>query len=342
MTYAVRKDTLAGIRQSALFIKKDQSGQPLQVAVSQLLAYEATGPGMVHPEEEAFKFYYSNHVFSMIAAQYGPHEPLPEAVAALARSYVKLASDISVRLAYYCLLIITRESRHMHGNAAAHTKIKNKWGLPVSAFIQSIKSLGSMAAANRLRQTPPSTTLGQYVSGITDAFNSPGCWAGGYGGEKWGRVAETLRCLVYGETTPEMFADTAFTLAHNGGPIFDKSMLYHPQDRGKLYKVLDVQHEGMVLQLWNDDIALRPGPLSSFVAEAKALFPKGTAGYVDWFKVAASSAKHARLYAKEKQEQIAKHGPSPLATAIDKAEAQKFYVSPNEFVTIVERLKEAA
>ena len=64
MIYAVTERYAGGIKQSALFIKRDQADQPLAVAVEQLLAYEAAGPGLAHPEQEAFKFYYSNHVFS--------------------------------------------------------------------------------------------------------------------------------------------------------------------------------------------------------------------------------------------------------------------------------------
>ena len=338
MTYALRKDTLAGIKQSALFIKKDQSGQPLQVAVAQLLAYEAASPGLAHPEQEAFKFYYANHAFSMIAAQYGPHEPLPEAVAELARSYVKISSDLSVRLAYYCLLIITREARHMYANAAAYEKIKNKWGSPVSNFLKLIKPEGETGAVNRLRTSPPNTTLGQFVSGLTDAFNTSGCWSGGYGGPKWGKVAETLRQMVYGETSPEMFADTGFTLAHNGGPIFNKGMLYHHQNNSVLYKLLDVQRSGQMPQLWNDAAALRPaGPFSAFVTEAKALYAESLAGYVDWYVVCALGALHGP-YSKEKQEQIAKHGESPLAKEINKEESKKFYITPGEYITVVERM----
>jgi hypothetical protein len=341
MTYALRKDTLAGIKQSALFLKKNMAVQPVTLAAAQLVAYETAGAGLVHPEQEAFKFYYANHVFSMITSKYGPHEPLPLEVAELARAYVKLSSDLAVRLAYYCLLIIVREARHMHSNPTAIAIIKDKWGASVANFLKSIRNSSEDAAVNKLRNSPPNTTLGQLVSGITDAFNYPGIWTGGYGGKAWGKVSETLRSMIYGETTPEMFADTAYTLAHNGGPIFNKGMLYNHQDNGKLFKTLDVQRAGMVPQLWNDVPTMRPsGPqFTEFVTRSKALFSEATSGYVDWFKVMALGALHGP-YSKEKAEQIAKHGASPLATALDKAEAVKFYITNTEFVTIYQREKE--
>jgi hypothetical protein len=344
VTYGLRKDTLAGIKQSALFLKRSLADQPAKTAAAQLVAYEsALAHKLVHPEAEAFKFYYANHVFSMIAGRYGPHEPLPEAVADLARAYVKIASDLTVRLAYYCILIITREARHMYNNPAAHDLIKDKWGAPVANFLKSIRAAGEDAAVNKLRHSAPTTSLGQFVSGITEAFFYPGIWSGGYGGPKWGKVAETLRSMIYGETTAEMFADTGFTLAHNGGPIFNKGMLYNHQNNTALFKLLDVQRSGQVPQLWNVVPAMRPAgsDFAGFVALASKLFPEGTSGYVDWYKVCALGALHGP-YSSEKQQQVAAHGPSELATALDKAEASRFYIAPDEFVTVYEREKEAA
>jgi hypothetical protein len=45
---------------------------------------------------------------------------------------------------------------------------------------------------------------------------------------KWGNIADTLRHLVTGELSPEMFCDLGFALAHNNGPIFNKGKHPHP------------------------------------------------------------------------------------------------------------------
>ena len=176
------------------------------------------------------------------------------------------------------------------------------------------------------------------MAGLTDAFNSPGCWSGGYGGPKWGAVAETLRKMVYGEISPEMFSDTGFTLAHNDGPIFNKGMLYHHQNNSVLYKFSTCSGRGRFRSCGTTfrRCVLRGVP--GVRDKAQALFPEATAGYVDWYKVCALGAIHGRL-TEGKAEQIAKHGASPLATAIDKAEAAKFYVMPENTSRWYERVR---
>src|SRR5687767_3521180 len=75
VTYHLRKDTLAGVKLSALFDKRDLSDVPLPKAISALNAYMGKSPSMVKTCAEALKFYYANHVFSLIASRYDAHEP---------------------------------------------------------------------------------------------------------------------------------------------------------------------------------------------------------------------------------------------------------------------------
>ena len=45
---------------------------------------------------------------------------------------------------------------------------------------------------------------------------------GGFGGPKWGNIANILYQYERGELTPLMFVDTCWGLQHNGGAYFDK------------------------------------------------------------------------------------------------------------------------
>lgn len=338
--YHLRNDTLAGLKTSALFLPRRLWGQPLSLAISSLNAYMHENSKNASPEAEAFKFYYANHVFSLIANQYELHEPLPGAVCDLARGYVKLSSDLVVRLAYYCLLICTREVRHLHGNSAIYSALMEEWGQPVSDFLKAGHG-GEEGAVAKLRNDPPDTSLGNFVGGLAMAFHD-GNWSGGYGGPAWGKVADTLYKVVVGDTTPEMFADTAFTLAHNNGPIFNKGMLYTGYSHF-IYKLLDVQRSGQVPQLFLDDSTGHlnlDSATKSFIADALITFPEELGGYVDWFKVEALGA--LRHYGSEKSAQVAAHGHSTYMSELEAKEGKKFWITPTEHVLVVEREKEAA
>lgn len=64
-----------------------------------------------------------------------------------------------------------------------------------------------------------------------------GGWAGGYGGPRWGNVANLLVQHLRGEVSTTYFVDQAFGLEHNGGCVFNKLADYWTQ--GELKKVLD-------------------------------------------------------------------------------------------------------
>ena len=129
---------------------------------------------------------------------------------------------------FYLLLICTRESRHTK-DAVSSPFIKGlgkKYGDGCTGFWSSIKGTGSSGAAERLRNSPPDVLLGDYTKFLADMFNG-GQFSGGYGGVAWGAVAVVLRDYSIGAISAEMMMDTAFTLCHNNGPIFNKGMLFN-------------------------------------------------------------------------------------------------------------------
>jgi hypothetical protein len=55
--------------------------------------------------------------------------------------------------------------------------------------------------------------------------------------------------MLGGEITGSMFIDTCFTIAHNGGPIFNKAELFNGYGNDFLPSLLNLQHEGKLLPL---------------------------------------------------------------------------------------------
>jgi len=271
------------------------------------------------PETEAVTFYFSNHAASVVASQFDQHEPLRKEVADIVRGYAKLSSDMVVRLTYYVLLIITREARHKYPNDAFDTHLLESYGPEFMKFHKAIVGKGSSGAASALRNNPPDLTIGSYVTGLTDLFNN-GSFSSGYGGKPWGNVAETLRKLLHGEISAETFGDTAFTLAHNNGPIFNKGMLYQQQG-GDFIKLLDVQRSGQIPQFF-DAFGYHTSALNAYRDNAIAVYPEELTGYVDWFKVEALGAVHT--YTQEKVKQVQKYGPSLYEAELAKVQGTKF------------------
>lgn len=362
--YALRKDTLAGLKQSSLFEPR-RIDVPLVMTIAKLNAYMQS-PTIVRPEAEAVKFYFANHIYSLIASKYGPHEPLPEAVYPLARGYIKMSSELIVRLVYYTLMITTREARHFPGPTTVLDNIEIECGKGVGTFFKGGDS-AEETLLKRLQEKPPHCSLERYMRALVKIFNESPNWSSSYGGPNWGNIAETLRKMVAGDLSAEMFADVAFTLAHNGGPMFNKGMLYDFDQRYPLLKILDVQRSGQIPQMvTNGELPVQAQKLDayalSYVKNAIDVFPAEVLGYVDWYKVETLGALQS--YGKEKQAQLIKHGPSlhasekekKIARDVAKAaavaaeaeakakeqaalEASKFYVGPgaNDFAVIVER-----
>ena len=286
----------------------------------------------------ALQFYLLNQAFGLLSMKLDNKAEMSAEQEKLAKLYLTTASESSARLFYYILLIITREARHIHSSETFFTNLEKKYGSETVQFMKHLKGSGSDSAVSKLRNGSnylKHTNIGQYVSCIVDIFNK-GSFSGGYGGKPWGHIAETLRKAVFGETSLEIMNDTAWTLAHNNGPMFNKGMLYQGYN-STIYKILDVQRAGMIPQLIATNGVGNYGT-NSKVQEAfkafKAVFPQEVDGYVDWFKVEALGSLHK--YPNEKKAQQQQYGKSPAATDFEKAEAAKFWVNEIDYAVIKE------
>ena len=329
---------LSQFKTAILFKNQNLENTLMPQAIKQLNAYMDKSTGTSEVEANALQFYLLNQAFGDMSIKFDSKADLTPEQEKLATMYVTRASESSARLYYYMLLIITREARHLHASETFYKKLVAKYGSEVVDFNKNLKGSGSDSAVTKLRQGSSklsNVTLGTYVACITDIFNQ-GSFSGGYGGKPWGNIADALRKMVFGETSIEIMNDTAWTLAHNNGPMFNKGMLYKTYTP-TIYKILDVQSAGMIPQLIAEGTL--GGHANAAVMQAfeavKAVFPENVTGYVDWFKVEAlAGANTKHTYPSEKAAQMAKYGKTKSTVEIEIKEANKFWVNENEYATI--------
>lgn len=282
------KDTLEyqlGCRPGTMF--RDMSEAPLTEVVKTLSDVMSGGPlsEKAKPEQEAVWFYLQNHAVALISLKRGKNDPLG-GLLELVEDYQSTLSIGTIRLFYYLLLICTRESRHMYDSESLLETLKEKYGQEFVKFYQKIKGGGSDGAVSRLKSETPEMPVGPYVRGLEEMFFK-GKYSGGYGGPKWGVVTTCLRKFVTGEYTAEMMMDTGFTLCHNGGPIFNKGMLYTAYSAGVLGKLLDAQRAGKIpqyVETENDQNSITK-EMKDWQKKAKEVLGFEFGGVIDWSEV---------------------------------------------------------
>lgn len=348
-------DTISYHRARPFLRSLDLSGIPVSAVSSQWkeiykMLEEKDGAIKTKPENDALWFYLMNHAMAEISQQFEEFEPLGEFEAVM-NEYHNMMQIKSLRMFYYILMITTRESRHAHSSASLKKLYKEY--PEVEEFHLGILGHNEMSAVERFVATPPQMPLGRYCEFVRRQFTEGG-YGGSYGGKPWANVAKCLSEFVHGRATAEMMMDTAFTLCHNNGPIFNKGMVYHGYDTGEIRKILDVQRSGQIPQL----VAQNGSPqVSATMRHFQKRFEKlvpSFGGYVDWYTVSALGA--FGQYTAEKKLQDEKYGkPANLIHAdklakmkakaddFKKEKAHKefvkthFEVMPDVFVQKVER-----
>ena len=236
-----QKDTLAYQLSRPGTTMMDISAIPLPVIFGRVDHFMNTmaKPKEAKPESEALWFYLQNHAVALVRMKVGMDDPLGSYLP-IVEDYQNRLSLSAARMFSYLLLICTRESRHKH-SGPYDKKFEKKYGEWSLEFYKTIKD-GENCLKYAL-QHAPNIPVGVYTEFLVDQFFHSG-WSPGYGGEKWAKIAEVLDKFVHGVFSAEMMVDTGFTLAHNGGPIFNKGMLYTGYSRSALLKILDTQAMG--------------------------------------------------------------------------------------------------
>jgi hypothetical protein len=315
---------------------------------------QANGSQLVRPEVDALSFYARNSVIGRIMTQYGSMDDLPPEVEELIDQYHSDCHDYFYRIFYYLFFITIRESRHVRKNKPGWKEIIEKYPALTQWHGQSSFD-DSAEVHNNLQSFPPPANLGEFMDFILMIY-AKGTFESSYGGKAWWNVTKPLRDFVHGDISAEMLLDTSFTLAHNGGPIFNKGMLYNSYSNSELVMILDVQRAGLIPSL----IELPESPSKmitlshrQYVEKAKKVFPD-LCPELSWKKVKEMGAvgdyshlKSASEKAKEKAEKEAKtaallKAQQEAAAKLAEEEKMKFEIMPGVFVKKVLRNKEAA
>lgn len=351
-----KTDTLAyQLWQRPALQHRDMSGASLPDVVKALLDFEKiqglgnyagiknNSPKKEYPERDALVFYMLNHAVSVIRTKISEYEPMGD-FQPIVEAYHEQLTLRTARMFFYLLLICTRESRHVQQEPTSKFMegLRSEYGDSIADFHLIIWKTGSETAVSKLRQKPPEVSLGEYTNFLVDVFHK-GSYSSGYGGAAWGEIAEVLRDFVHGTLTAEMMMDTAFTLCHNNGPIFNKGMLYHHYT-DEIKMILDVQRSGQIPQLVGnkETHSAEASDIWELYSECSKVLPDEFSGYVDWYQVEALGS--LSKYPSKKAIQLQKYGgPEHLKikAAQQKAEEGKLKAEKAKQKAEAEALKKA-
>jgi len=291
------RDTAAyWLKGRPLAVHYDRSSAPVSAAAK---ALEQSGWFNSHsdPMLEAVHFYLLNHATVEIATRFDPLEPITDLKQlSLLQTYDATGSEIARRLFFYVLLITTREARHNKTSAQDSTAkvtpiVQAEYPMITKAKVEEMVAFtksfpdSSAALGKMLDPLTKDLPLGPFCKMLSGLYYKCS-WSSAYGGPKWGNIADALFAFVRGTWSAEMFADTAFTLAHNTAPIFNKGMLYNNPGQGVI-ELLDCQRAGMVPQ-WLADT--QNYSHDKIVQQVRGTLPHMFEGSVDWEQVMALGA----------------------------------------------------
>ena len=304
-------DTLAHQKQRPLQTNIDLSEAKLQHVMQRythLRTDLSANDGSIEakPETDALWFYVQQHALSLAERNLDADEPMGD-YEQYVKQYHTTGQRKVMRMFYYLLLITTRESRHAN-SGAGKTKLYQKYPNIVEFHKNYVQDSSATSAIQALIDNAPDITLGEYTNFLVNAFTMPG-YSPGFGGKAWASIARPLRDFVHGKISAEILMDTAWTLEHNNGQIFNKGMLYHNGNSATLHKILDVQRSGQVPQLiahhYSELNKYIPSDLQQYVNDFTRI-DAGFGGRVDWHQVKDING-NAKYHA-EKQAQDAGQG----------------------------------
>lgn len=301
-------DTLAQFDALAQRRHLDFSARPLRVLANATKEYKATADE-VSPDIRALEFYACNHIFSKIAARFTKNERLPDWALELASAYRKVLVEQGTRLMHYIVCITTREARHLDSSELSKIgpALEAIGGPNGIEFVKTITAgMSEYGAIDQMLSDPPDMTCGAYFKMLEALFNKG--WAGktSYGGKNWGNITRPMVDFLHGKISLEMLTDTAYTLAHNNGPMFNKGMMYTMYTKPGFMTILDVQRSGQIIELVKTRqqypfMGFKLDPLAKVVDEAYSRLPGEFGAYVDWQKVEdlGSLSKYPQFKAKQ-------------------------------------------
>lgn len=315
-----------------------RKAQPFSVLASALavrLKEEDKGSDPASPDTQALRFYGLNQLVGLLSQKYTENQPLPSWGQKAVAMYCEELVSQHRRMFWYTFLVTSREWRHLKNLATVASKCPGLYPADMQALNKLIKDDNSDSTLDSWLTKVPNIGLDKYCETLVHSFNN-GSWSSGYGGKPWGKIAQTLHRYVTGETSAEVFIDTAYTLAHNNGPMFNKGMMYqHYSDSFKV--ILDIQRSGQVCEALIEGRYSTALDVTVLARNAKDEF--GLLDYVDWYKVEALGALGHYGALKAQQDKV--HGKKPEVTLVNGKPVKvtgQFEWFPNKSVPIFERI----
>jgi hypothetical protein len=252
LSVAAPKNTLAyQLKGRPLTMKRDLSHVSItQVTPVIRMFHQAHGED-TQPETDAIMFYLANHAMKELAFRFDPLEPLPDWAMEMCNEYHRVAAVAAARAFYYMLMITAREARHNKNKEdwSWKNKVKAKFGSgPMMALTHYPDHASVDKVTDVFDQHAAGAPLGDICRSIVYTHYE-GSFHGSYGGPAWGNVSDCMTAFATGQASAEVMLDTVWTLVHNGGPIFNKGMLYNCYDGQSLQEVLDIQRAGQIPRL---------------------------------------------------------------------------------------------
>jgi hypothetical protein len=250
LSVSAPKNTLAYQRKGRpLTMKRSIETADITALGSRIREFSTKHGSSVQPETEAIRFYLANHAMKELEFRFDVEEPLPDWAMAICNKYHEVSSLIAMRAFYYLVLITAREARHNSQKESMHSKIKAQFGAgPAMALLHYPDHNSVEKVTDVFDKYSAGARVGEVCRSIVHTFYK-GSFSNGFGGKKWGVVADCMTSYVTGDYTAEMMLDTVWTLCHNGGPIFNKGMLYEHYNSTALQQVLDIQRAGQIPRL---------------------------------------------------------------------------------------------
>lgn len=328
-----RLDTLAGLKSSLFFKGISFANMPTPEAARVAKSFIDSN-GSLPVEQLALTFYLLNHAIAELDKKYHQHEILPDSALKIVSEYRSLIENLLPRMVYYTLVVVTRESRHLHSKSSMKADL-DKINPDYFPFLENLPG-GSSNAASFFLNHPPKIRLGDYLACVHKVFTK-GHFSSGFGGPAWGGIAKALHKFVEGTISPHTFLDTSWTLAHNNGPMFNKGFLFSMSGK-KIIKVLDIQRSGQIPQFiyghnlgWEINESFIPSSVYSLweLCEAEIGCFKGV---ISWDLV---QQHGVASYPSEKSHQS--HYVTVAPSGEFKLPAPRVYVTEKEYGEVVER-----
>jgi len=298
----------------------------------------------VSPDAEALRFYLFNHLASLVRERFTTHEVLPGWAQAVMLAYKNILCEQGLRLTSYMALISIRESRHLYqmDDSWWTTQIEKKYGPKFKVFHDNLgKSDDSDAVVKKFLEHAPAMPVGDFFHSVETTFFE-GSYGGSFGGVPWGNITKCLTQFLDGKTSQEMMVDTAYTLAHNNGPMFNKGMLYDMYSPA-FKTILDVQRSGQIPEYVFENKGV--GLISDYqaiYAKARAEMPECFGKYVDWFKVEKDGGLNLKAIKIQQKLQEEKYGKTPVyLDGKQVVYTGEFKIAPGVAVPIYKRLETA-